>query len=144
MNTIKEKITAGVLALMKPDAKIIRKFKDDDLGPYFSTIFFWQEVKKYSESALDAAWKIAASAKVVPDDDDLRDKGQGEHIISDSRQFSFIAKVDKPRQTFDQETFIKQLAERFKLNEELLTKMAANCLKDSKPPLSKRILEVGK
>jgi hypothetical protein len=124
--------------------KLIKKYKEDDLGPYFWSIFYWQEIKKHSEAAHEAAWKVAQRAKVVKDDDDLRDLGGGEHIIADSKLFSFIARVDSPRQTFDPEKFIKLVAKKFKLDEDVLTRMAADCLKDSKPPLSKRILEVQK
>lgn len=141
--TIKQRINQRLLAMVKPEAKIITKFKDDDRGVFFATIFLWQEVKKYSESALEAAWKTAVAAKVVSEDEDLRDLGQGEHIISDSRLFSFIAKVDNPRQSFDQEAFIRRVATKYKLDPDALAKIAVECVKDSKPPLSKRILEVG-
>jgi len=140
--TIKQAIIDLLNTNLNTSSKIIKRFKDDDLGPYFGTIFYWQEIKKFSEAAHEAAWKIAQKAKVAPEDDDLRDLGNGEHIISDSKLFSFIVKVDNPRKTFDQEAFIEQISRKYKLNVAELSKIAATCMKDSKPPLSKRILEV--
>src|SRR4051812_16015247 len=102
---------------MDPKAKILKVFKQDDLGPYFGPIYFWQEIRKYSEASYEAAWKLTQKAKVVPDDDALRDLGQGEHIIADSRVFSFIAKIDKPRDAFDPEKFIQVVAKKYKLDE---------------------------
>lgn len=143
-DTIKTKLTEALKMLLAPSSRIIRVFKEDDLGPYFGPIYFWQEIKKYAESAHEAAWKTAQKAKVVPDDDALRDMGEGEHIIADSRLFSFIAKVDKPRDAFDLEKFCSVISKRFKVDEAALSKLAADCQKQSKSPLSKRILEVQK
>lgn len=142
--TIKQSIISLLTVNLNSGSKIIKRFREDDLGPYFGTIYYWQEIKKHAESALETSWKLAQKSKVIPDDDDLRDLGAGEHIIADSKQFSFIAKVDRPRQNFDPEQFIQLVAKRYKLSAPDLTKMAAGCLKDSKPPLTKRILEVEK
>jgi len=142
--TIKQSIISLLTTNLNSSSKIIKRYKEDDLGPYFGTIYYWQEIKKFSEAAHEAAWKTARAAKVIKEDDDLRDLGSGEHIIADSKLFSFIVKVDAPRKNFNRERFISVVAKRYKLNEAELAKIAADCFDDGTPPLSKRILEVQK
>ncbi len=120
----------------RPDGK-------DNTGAFLGEIFTWQEVSKFADDKLKQAWKSAADSGLIPADDDMREKyDQDEHLVVESNAFSCIVTVGKPRETFDQEVFIGEVARRFKLNVVVLTKLAAECKKEGKAPLTKRIREV--
>jgi hypothetical protein len=116
--------------------------KGDNQGSYLADIFIAQETKKWAEDRLKGAWKAAVDDGVVPEDDALREQAKGEHIITESSQFSCVVKVDTPRANFDKEAFITQVAKKFKIDAAKLTALAETCKGKGQPPLTKRVLEV--
>jgi hypothetical protein len=120
----------------RPDSK-------HNTGSLLGDIFTWQEVSKLADDKLKQAWKAAAETGLIPADDDLREKyDEDEHLVAESNVFTCIVTVGKPRETFDQEKFIAELARKYKLDPHLLTQLAAKCKKEGKAPLTKRIREV--
>ena len=129
--------------LPKPNGKVLKVRKGDNLGPTLGEIFIWQETAKYATEQLRDAWKAAAASNLVEADDVLRQGLVGEEkIVVESNDFSIIAKVDKPRQNFSREKFIELVAKKFKLDPVVLTTLAESCLTPSAAPLHKRVLEV--
>ena len=120
----------------RPDGK-------DNKGSYLGEIFTWQEVSKFADDHLKQAWKAAQENGLIPADDDMREKyDNDEHIVTESNAFSCIVTVGKPRESFDQEKFIGEVAKKYKIDPVRLATLAATCKKEGKAPLTKRIREV--
>lgn len=119
----------------RPDGK-------DNTGTFLGEIFTWQEVSKFADDKLKDAWKEAQGNGLIPADDDMREKyDEDEHIVAESNAFSCIVTVGKPRETFDLEKFISEVARKYKLDPHRLSVLATTCVKASKAPLTKRIRE---
>ena len=108
---------------------------------YLTTIFVWQEISSFTEKKLKEAWSLAWEAGVIPSDDALRAAGEGEAIVCESDRFSCVAKVTKPRETFDRDKFIGELVRLYKLKRPALEALAEQCKSEGKAALSKRVLE---
>src|SRR5687767_2651136 len=76
---------------------------------YIHDIFVWQTVNKLAKSRLDKAWK-AAQPHIVPGDDDLREKGEGDFIFAEVGPYSVTVKVSQGRQMFSKDLFIDAVA----------------------------------
>ena len=130
-----------IAAMKDPKTGVVRCKRGDNLDPYFGRIWLAQELKSWAESELKAAWSAAQDDGLIEPDDELRAKGRGTHLVSDSASFSCTAKIDSPRGGFDKEQFILAVAKQYRIPLEELNAMAEGCKKDGTPPLTKRILE---
>jgi hypothetical protein len=142
MGVIKDRLFDALAKL--PTNGVLKTSRADTTGSILGRIFVWQEALKYAEKQLDGAWKSAVLAKLIPDDDTLRDGSAigDEKIVAESKHFSIVTKVGSPRELFQLDEFITALAEEYKLDPGALNALALTCKKDSKAPLSKRVLEV--
>jgi hypothetical protein len=120
----------------RPDSK-------HNIGATLGEIFTWQTISDIADKKLKGAWTAACADGIIPADDDMRDKyDQDEHIVTESNKFSCIVTVGKPRENFDREKFIGEVARKYKLDPVRLSKLAEDCVKEGKAPLTKRIREV--
>lgn len=144
MNENNIKIKAQVLdklnEMVGPDGGFVKLKRTDNKGPHLWPIYFWQEVSKYSEKQLKAAWTRTQDAQLVPNDDELRTLS-GEQILQESEQFSVVVDVGAPRETFSKDQFVEAVAKKYKLDPAKLNAIAATCISKSKAPLSKKVLE---
>jgi hypothetical protein len=139
MQTVKEQITAGL-------DKLVESLKAPELrkneGAFYVHTFLWQELSSVADDKLKKAWASAqGQGGVIETDDEMRDRGEGEHIVSESGSFSCVAKVTKPRKVFDRDEFITKAALAFKVKPAKVIALLESCSKDGKAPLNKRILE---
>lgn len=147
MTKICAAITEAVCSLIRSDSRtrIMRVVRGDNYGPHLSELYFWETVHKLAEQELKAAWARAQSphsaSAFMESDEELRAAGPGEHIVVESKQFTLVAKVTKPVDRFDPEAFIAHVARQFKISPVKLRAIADQCKRQSKPSLSKRILE---
>lgn len=110
---------------------------------YLTEIFAWQEICSHASTKLEEAWVRAHKVGVVPADDEMR-KTAGETIIAESDRFSCVAKVSKPRETFDRDKFINEVMRVYKLEpaeHAVLMALVERCKVPGKAALSKRVLE---
>lgn len=111
--------------------------------PACSLLFVWQTVKKLGETGLKDAWANAQRDDgPVPDDTALRALGEGEHIVIESKTFSLLAKVTKPRSSFDKKLFVEVAAKKFKVRKEEIEALIESCSTLGQPVLEKRLVEV--
>lgn len=113
-------------------------------------LIIWQTLCKETADRLKAAWdelqtpSSGFSEKAVPiveTDDDMRDRGAGEHIVFETKCFSIVATVTAGRKTFDAEAFAEAAAKKWRIKAaDILALMEAHKPK-GKPTLSKRVLE---
>lgn len=138
---IKARLTAVLEELTKPTSGEVLKIKrGDNFGPILGKLYVLQEMASWAKSELESAWASAATEGVLPPDDDLRAE-QGERIVTESEQFSVIVSVAKPRATFSRDKYITAVAKKYKIDRFRLEGMVASATTDSKPPLSKKVLE---
>jgi hypothetical protein len=140
MTTVKEQITAGL-------DKLVNSLKAPELrkneGTLYVHTFLWQELSSVADDKLKKAWAAAQGKDgVIETDDEMRARGLGEHIVSESGSFSCVAKVTTPRKTLDRDEFIAKAALAFKVKPALVIALLESCSKEGKYPLTKRILEV--
>lgn len=111
-------------------------------GNLFFDLLVWQTLCKLSADKLKEAWAVLQQENgLVPNDDDMRARGQGEHIIAETKKFSIVATVTKGRANFDAKSFALAAAEKWNCKpEDVLLLMLAHKPEGS-PTLSKRVLE---
>jgi len=112
----------------------------NDLGQRLWNIYVWQEIFSYAKKRVEAGWRDLLAAGYIPTDDELREK-RGNIIVNESNALSCVVKVDDPRMMFDIEGFIDKLHELHGLDKQELILLAANCQKESKAVLTKRVVE---
>jgi len=138
---IKDQLVTGLNNLVTVLAKKAPSDRKSNIGKYLQDIFVWQEVNKLAADSLKEAWATAQTSGALPFDDELRNKGEGEHIVTESDMFSLVTKVMAPRQNFDRDLFIEKVAKKFKIPVATLTALADASKVDGKAALSKRVLE---
>ena len=139
MKTAKEQILEGVVDLAA-SIKVPELKKNE--GALYVNVFIWQEINRIAEDSLKKAWATAqAKDGVLVDDDEMRALGEGDHIVSESGTFSLVAKVSKPRQSFQKDDFIAAAARQFKTSPAKVLELYEKHCKDGKPALQKRIME---
>jgi len=137
--SVKQQILDGVVKLSQ-SIKAPELKKNE--GALYVNVFVWQEIEAIASDALKKAWATAqAKDGVMVDDDDMRALGEGDHIVSESGSFSLVAKVSKPRSTFQKDVFIAEAARRFKTTPAKVLALYEECSKEGKSPLQKRIME---
>lgn len=110
-----------------------------NIAPALAEIYFWQEAQNHAEEMEKLAWKKAAD--LLGTDADMRDLGEGEHIIGKSKGMCAIAKINKPRRTLDVDMLLRNIAKRFKLDIAKLRAEEDRARVEGTPPLSKKVLE---
>ena len=114
----------------------------DNLAPYLAEVFYWQEVVSMASASLKEAWARAQEPKgPLPGDDDMRGLDFGDNTVTSAGPFVVVAKVSQPKSMFDKEAFIATVAKRYKISEDRLKDLADKAVKESKPSLSKRVVE---
>ena len=114
-----------------------------NLGGVLSEIYLWETVRDYAADKCKTAWLSLEREKLIKPDDFLRDNIDKEEVVVHSDHFSIVAKVSTPRSTFDRDLFIEKVGKKFKIDKHKLIDLAQQCTKQSKAPLSKRIIEIG-
>ena len=113
-----------------------------NVGGYLAEVYMWDVVADLAKEKSKEAWKSLVSNKMVPPDDTLRDNINGESIAVKTSKFQVYVKVSNPRSIFDKDTFITKVAETFKVSKPKLIEISKQCVSQTRPPLSKRVLEV--
>ena len=140
MSAIKDRLLLKLVEL--PNA-LLKNRNGDNFGSILAELYCWQETAKYAKEQLENAWEAAVARHVIDDDNVLRKGVIGEEsILAESKCFSVIAKLDKPRSIFSKDRFIAAVAKRYKLDPFQLETLAETCVTESRPPLTKRVLEV--
>lgn len=107
----------------------------------YHEIYVWQELSRIADEACEAAWSVAQENKLIKSDDKMRDLGPGDHIVSEAENFSCTAKVAKPGLSLNKELLVETLAKKFKTNELKILAILTDCSEETKPRLTKRIME---
>jgi hypothetical protein len=144
--TLKEQIASDLyhagerLVKALPGPKIGKA--KDNLAPYLAEVFFWQEVAALANASLREAWSRVQEPKgPLPDDDELRGLDFGDNSVTSAGNFVVVAKLSQPKSMFDRESFITTVAKRYKISPTRLAELAEKAVKESKPSLSKKVLE---
>jgi hypothetical protein len=103
-------------------------------------VYIWQEAMILAKRHYDDAIKDLAT--LVPSDENLRRLGVGEHTIEPGNAFAFLAKISKPRETFDKDAFIATVARKFRVPVAKLEAVAEVSKKEGNAALSKRVIEL--
>jgi hypothetical protein len=113
----------------------------DNQGAFLGPVFLWETVRDIAADRVKSSWSDLASNKLIPTDDILRESNGSEVLLS-SPSFALQVRVTSPRETFDQTLFIEQAAKKFSIDKHKLIELAAQCKKLSKPPLTKKVVEI--
>lgn len=113
-----------------------------NIGGYLSDVFLWETVADLAKKKSEEAWKALVSNKMIPPDDTMRENINGEAIAVKTSKFQVFIKVSNPRTIFDKDAFINKAAEKFKISKPKLIELSQQCVSQTRPPLSKRVLEV--
>ena len=114
----------------------------DNLTPYLAEVFFWQEVASLASGSLKEAWNRVQEPKgPLPNDDELRGFDFGDNSVTSAGSFVVVAKLTQPKTMFDKEGFINNVAKRYKISPARLAELANKTVKESRPSLSKKVLE---
>lgn len=138
---LKDQLHNYVDVIGEANAGITNPDRKDNVGALLFNAYIAQELCSYSEQKLKKAWLDLQDSGLVPSDDKLRDT-EGQILLEESNHFSAIVEVSAPSSRFDKETFIAEVARKFKLPTKKLEALAETCVKASKASLKKRILEV--
>lgn len=138
MATISEIIQANIESIA------LRASKSNGAGMLFE-LHKWQEAKSIAERRLKEAWTAAQSGEFsfIADDDKLRKKKLGTHVVSEGGKFSVVVKVSAGDTRFDPAKFKMLARRRFKLTDEQVTKLIEDSKVQGKPKIEKRVLEGG-
>lgn len=126
-----KKITDPRFGLRNPD-------KGDNQGTLLFEALCWQEMQKLSTAKQKATW--TALEEIIGSDDELRKKS-GEHIAAESQHFTVLTTVATPRKSIDKEAFLDAAARKGRISRQALEDLWEDCMKESKAPLTKRIVE---
>lgn len=140
MATAKEQIEEHLKLMVHPRTGVLKTARGDN-APELGQIFVWQETCAYAQKQLEQAWKAAVEAGVVPPEDELRARGEGEHIVAEDQRFSCIAKLTKPRAAFNRDAFLALIAKKFKIALPKLLPLVDQSMVPGKAALTKRVLE---
>ena len=139
-DTCKARLTIALDALTK--AKITKLRRGDNLDPYLSEIWLYQEIYKWAKKRKEAAWEIAQDKDgVLPQDDELRALGLGDHIVKDSHNYSVTINVANGQPSFDKDAFLLLVSNKHGVPLETLQQLAESCVSVGKLKLTKRVLE---
>lgn len=139
MTTLKDKLIAYVNAIGSPKSGVRNPDEKSNTGGALFRAFVWQEISSHAEKEIKKAWSEVLEI-TGHDEDSLRKEPQGESILLEGSIFSAIVKVTAPRKTFSKEAFIAAIAKQHKIPAAKLEALAAKCVVEGKPPVSKRVL----
>lgn len=136
---LKDKLLAYVNAIGSPKSGVRNPSEKSNTGSALFRAFVWQEISSHAEKEGKKAWAEVLEI-AGQDDDSLREHPQGESILLEGGAFSAIVKITAPRKTFSKEAFIAAVAKQYKIPVAKLEALAAKCVVEGKPPVSKRVL----
>jgi hypothetical protein len=139
-DTTRSRLVIQMEALVDPRGRVLKINTKDKLGPLIGRLFVWQEAEHYAKDRLKETWKEVYDEGVIPSDDALRGNS-GTTIVAESVQFSILTEVGTPQQRFQLETFITEVARKYKLDPVALKALAEICREPSKAPLKKTVVE---
>lgn len=137
MPTVKE----NVVAYLEDLATECKPTRLSNLDTSLCDAYIWQEVMNLAAQKYKTAMAELADTVSVTDDE-IREYAVGEHSISTGNRFCLIAKIQACRQNFDKDIFIEKAAKKFAVPLAKLKALAEISKKDSKAPLSKRVVEL--
>lgn len=111
-------------------------------GTLLFEAFYWQELEAFAGDRQKAAWSALGAAKLIESDDYYRSVASGEFLAGESKWFSCRVKVSSPRKSIDKEAFLEAVARATKTSVTALEALWNAHQKESRAPISKRILEV--
>jgi hypothetical protein len=114
----------------------------DNQGAFLGPVFLWETVRDIAADKVKSAWSAVSENNLISTDDVLRDKINGEEILVSSPSFALQVRVTQPRESFDQTLFIEKAAKKFSIDKHKLVELAAQCKKQSRAPLSKKVVEI--
>jgi hypothetical protein len=138
---LKEKLTVAAIERIAPNPERKRNTPKSSI---LYRLCLWNHICAMATKESKNAWKAAAEAGVLKDDEELRDKyvGKGQAIVAESEYFSCVVEVRNPGTTFDKDMFIEKVAAKFKIDRLKLEAIAEDCKEPTKPSLSKKVLEL--
>lgn len=111
----------------------------------FGYLFFWQEVGALAEKECKEAWKKLQDPKGkvnVGSDDDMRALGVGDHVVTNSKLFSVVAKIAAPRTNLDVELLQNAIIKAYpNVKATRLASIVEACRLEGKAALTKRVVE---
>jgi hypothetical protein len=120
-----------------------RRVGKDNVMPSLRNVFIWQEALAFAMAQHKLAWENAQEPNgPVPDDDRLRKYDLGDTTVLTTTRFAMTIKVSPPRLMFDRDAFIEAVAKKFRLNPEKLFAIAGQVATETRPPLTKRVIEL--
>jgi hypothetical protein len=139
-DTTHSRLVSQMEALVDPRGRVLKINTKDKLGPLIGRLFVWQEAEHYAKDRLKETWKEVYDEGVIPSDEALRET-PGARYLGRAGQFSILTEVSAPQQRFQLETFITEVARKYKLNPIALKALAEVCREPSKAPLKKTVVE---
>ena len=113
-----------------------------NVGALIGDAYFWDTVQDLAASKSRSAWSTLEKEGFIQNKDDIRNEVDGEKTLVHSPSFAVIAKVSNPRASFDKDAFITLVSSKFKIDKHKLVELAQDCTKQSKAPVSLKILEI--
>lgn len=102
----------------------------------------WQEAKSIADRNLKTAWaKAQEEDGLIPDDEKLRKKKLGTHIVTEGGKFSVTAKLSAGDNRLDPEKLAAKMARKFKVPLADCVKLIEASRTQGNPKLEKRVLE---
>lgn len=115
--------------------------KESNHAHFLADIYFYTQMAKYAESKVKDTYKTLQSEGFLKSDDEIREAAEGEKVQMRSPSFALVTKVADPRQSFDKDMFIERVATELHVSKLKMHKIAKECVKLSKAPLTKSVIE---
>jgi hypothetical protein len=114
-----------------------------NVGQQLYDIFYWQEVLHKATEELKHAWDRAQRQEggLIDTDEDLREMGKGEHIVTESEKFTCVVTVQDPRRNLNPSALIEEVCKKFKTKPQVVEGLIETAKLPTKAPLQKRIVE---
>ena len=138
MLTFKERIESHVQAIF---LEVPAPRSKNSAVARLHEVFIWQTICKIAMSRLKQAWKTVQPT-YMPEDEELRDKGEGDYILVECGPYSGTVNISQGRQMFSKDLFIDAVARNYKIDRAKLALLAETCYTRSKRSVEKRVVEV--
>lgn len=123
----------------------VRKGMNSLRSSDFGNAFFWQVVCAQAETKLKDEWAKLQDPQgklKLKDDDDMRDLGSGDHVITNSKLFSVTAKIGAGRRTLNVDMLKSAIVRAYpSVRLDKLTEIIEDCKIQGKEQLTKRVVE---
>jgi hypothetical protein len=124
---------SGLLKRLKPTES---RSKTNNLNPLLMEAFIWQEARRYCEQQEKASRKELDSASTLGEA-----PTPGDHILLDGGPVIYLARVTKPRVSFDLDMFIHNVSKKYKLREAEVRTMVDPARRAGKSAVSRVLIE---